>query len=222
MDSIILEQNKYNLWILDGIDSVDAQSIHTNISPYLNKIETYTHTRSEKYPDKKAIVIYADMEIEDFEDIDKIYHDVADAHRKEIVASESRNLTIKEVNQLIQCLSNPDIALIEDDQITSYQSKSNLEYKFDENLTLKSNFEGYLYHKYVSDEGIPIWFTSTEVKKDYDDELKQNIKLSTASTYLSRMYREELLLRKGHSDQRKYKLLLENWDHDKGIPKIRT
>ncbi|NOR59023.1 MAG: hypothetical protein GQ469_00065 [Methanosarcinales archaeon] len=67
-----------------------------------------------------------------------------------------------------------------------------------ESLTIKQRLELFLNFEYKGQ-----WFTSLEVKRDYD-RVYGNINLSTASTYLSRMYRENKLERMGNRNQRKY------------------
>ncbi|MCK4928112.1 MAG: hypothetical protein KAR76_00105 [Methanosarcinales archaeon] len=67
-----------------------------------------------------------------------------------------------------------------------------------ESLTIKERLELFLNFEYKGQ-----WFTSLEVKKDYD-RIYGPINLSTVSTYLSRLYREEKLERTGNRNQRKY------------------
>jgi hypothetical protein len=67
-----------------------------------------------------------------------------------------------------------------------------------ESLTIKQRLELFLNFEYKGQ-----WFTSLEVKRGYD-RAYGNINLSTVSTYLSRMYREDKLERMGNRNQRKY------------------
>ena len=67
-----------------------------------------------------------------------------------------------------------------------------------ESLTIKQRLELFLNFEYTGQ-----WFTSLEVKRNYD-RVYGNINLSTVSTYLSRMYRENKLERMGNRNQRKY------------------
>lgn len=53
------------------------------------------------------------------------------------------------------------------------------------------------------------WFTSQELRERYET-VADDIKLSTVSTYLSRMNRDGLLERKGNRNNRQYKLVEEN------------
>jgi DNA-binding transcriptional regulator PaaX len=53
------------------------------------------------------------------------------------------------------------------------------------------------------------WFTSQELRERYET-VADDIKLSTVSTYLSRMNRDGLLERKGNRNNRQYKLIEEN------------
>lgn len=72
-----------------------------------------------------------------------------------------------------------------------------------ESLTIKERLELFLNFEYKDQ-----WFTSLEVKRDYD-RVYPSIKLSTVSTYLSRLYREGKLERMGNRNQRKYRLRTE-------------
>ncbi len=67
-----------------------------------------------------------------------------------------------------------------------------------ESLTIKERLELFLNFEYKGH-----WFTSLEVKSDYD-RIYGPINLSTVSTYLSRLYREDKLERTGNRNQRKY------------------
>jgi hypothetical protein len=67
-----------------------------------------------------------------------------------------------------------------------------------ESLTIKERLELFLTFEYKDQ-----WFTSLEVKRDYD-RVYSSINLSTVSTYLSRMYREGKLERMGNRNRRQY------------------
>lgn len=67
-----------------------------------------------------------------------------------------------------------------------------------ESLTIKERLELFLNFEYKGH-----WFTSLEVKSDYD-RIYGPINLSTVSTYLSRLYREGKLERTGNRNQRRY------------------
>jgi len=51
------------------------------------------------------------------------------------------------------------------------------------------------------------WFSSQDVQKVCEQELHENLRLSTVSTYLLRLTDRGFLMRKGSSNQRRYKLL---------------
>ena len=67
-------------------------------------------------------------------------------------------------------------------------------------LTLKERLEMFLRFEYPR-----TWFSSLDVKKRYED-VYGEINLSTVSTYLARMYRENLLERRGNRAQREYRI----------------
>lgn len=68
-----------------------------------------------------------------------------------------------------------------------------------EPLTLKERLEMFLRFEYPR-----IWFSSLDVKRQYET-VYGKISLSTVSTYLARMYRDDILLRRGNRNQREYR-----------------
>jgi hypothetical protein len=68
-----------------------------------------------------------------------------------------------------------------------------------ESLTLKERLEMFLRFEYPR-----IWFTSLDVKRHYES-VYGKINLSTVSTYLARMHRDNILERKGNHNQREYR-----------------
>ncbi len=82
----------------------------------------------------------------------------------------------------------------------------------DEPLTLKERLEMFLRFEYPR-----IWFSSLDVKRQYES-VYGKISLSTVSTYLARMYRDDILLRRGNRNQREYRFkeetaLLSNMEY---------
>ena len=72
-----------------------------------------------------------------------------------------------------------------------------------ESLTLKERLEMFLRFEYPG-----VWFSSLEVKRHYES-IYGKINLSTVSTYLARMHRDNLLERKGNHNQREYRFIEE-------------
>lgn len=62
--------------------------------------------------------------------------------------------------------------------------------------------------KFIKFEFPDSWFTSQELRERYET-VADDIKLSTVSTYLSRMNRDGLLERRGNRNNRQYKLVAE-------------
>jgi predicted transcriptional regulator len=60
--------------------------------------------------------------------------------------------------------------------------------------------------KFILYEFPDAWFTSQELRDRYET-LSDDIKISTVSTYLSRMNRDGLLERKGNRNNRQYRLI---------------
>jgi hypothetical protein len=70
-----------------------------------------------------------------------------------------------------------------------------------EELSIRDRLEGFLRCEYPR-----IWFTSSDVKNEYERIFDEKVNLSTVSTYLARMHREGVLDRKGNRAQREYRL----------------
>ena len=70
-----------------------------------------------------------------------------------------------------------------------------------ESLTIKERLELFLMYEFHDQ-----WFTSLEVKRNYDM-VYGHINLSTVSTYLSRLYREDKLERMGNRNKRQYRII---------------
>lgn len=66
-------------------------------------------------------------------------------------------------------------------------------------LTLKERLEMFLRFEYPR-----VWFSSLDVKRQYEA-VYGKISLSTVSTYLARMYRDNILERRGNRTQREYR-----------------
>ncbi len=69
-----------------------------------------------------------------------------------------------------------------------------------DSLTLKERLEMFLRFEYPK-----VWFSSLDVKRQYET-VYGSINLSTVSTYLARMYRDNILLRRGNRNQREYRI----------------
>jgi len=52
------------------------------------------------------------------------------------------------------------------------------------------------------------WFSSRDVQKLYEQEFHEPLNLSTVSTYLARMTERGLLIKKGASNNRRYKMIV--------------
>ncbi len=71
-------------------------------------------------------------------------------------------------------------------------------------LTLKERLEMFLRFEFPE-----AWFSSLDVKRRYES-VYGKINLSTISTYLARMQRNNLLERRGNRNQREYRLKVES------------
>ncbi|ADI73324.1 conserved hypothetical protein [Methanohalobium evestigatum Z-7303] len=71
----------------------------------------------------------------------------------------------------------------------------------DATLTINERLELFLKYEYPR-----VWFSSQDIQEQYE-KIYGKIKLSTVSTYLSRMYRKNLLERRGNRTQREYRYI---------------
>jgi hypothetical protein len=74
---------------------------------------------------------------------------------------------------------------------------------YDDGGTLMDRLE-----KFIRFEFPDTWFTSQELREKFETVI-DDIKLSTVSTYLSRMNQERLLERRGNRNNREYRLVQE-------------
>ncbi|UEC42193.1 MAG: hypothetical protein METHAR1v1_420009 [Methanothrix sp.] len=84
--------------------------------------------------------------------------------------------------------------------------------KSEENRTLRDRLE-----IFVREEFRESWFSSNELRDRYEA-LSEEIKLSTVSTYLSRMYYDGVLERRGNRTQRQYRLVTEEFTSEVKYP----
>ncbi|MDY6958334.1 MAG: hypothetical protein SVK08_04180 [Halobacteriota archaeon] len=79
---------------------------------------------------------------------------------------------------------------------------SGLKANDNEEYTIKERMEAFLKFDYPR-----VWFTSLDVKREYERVYGVKINLSTVSTYLARMHRDEIVERRGNRTQREYKII---------------
>lgn len=99
------------------------------------------------------------------------------------------------------------------DKIVSYLSASGVfaekesqpqsAHSYDAGGTLMNRLE-----KFIGFEFPDTWFTTQQLRDKYET-VSDDIKVSTVSTYLSRMNRDGLLERKGNRNNRQYRLVSE-------------
>ena len=96
------------------------------------------------------------------------------------------------------------IGVIESLDLHEKSSVSDSNWVGSETLTIKERLRSFLRYDYPK-----VWFTSLDVKKEYEQVFDEKINLSTVSTYLARMYRDGILDRRGNRVQREYKIILD-------------
>jgi hypothetical protein len=75
------------------------------------------------------------------------------------------------------------------------------------NKTVSNSFSRFEKVYMIIQKNFPIiWFTSKDTQTIYEQEQKESITLSTASTYLTRMTKKGLLMRTGTGNNVKYKV----------------
>ncbi|HPE63680.1 MAG TPA: hypothetical protein PLQ49_06200 [Methanothrix sp.] len=84
--------------------------------------------------------------------------------------------------------------------------------KSDNSRTLRDRLE-----IFVREEFPDSWFSSNELRDQYET-VSDDIKLSTVSTYLSRMYYDGVLERRGNRNQRQYRLVTEEFTSEVKYP----
>ena len=84
--------------------------------------------------------------------------------------------------------------------------------KSEDNRTLRDRLE-----IFVRQEFPDSWFSSNELRDRYEA-VSDDIKLSTVSTYLSRMYYDGVLERRGNRTQRQYRLVTEEFTSEVKYP----
>ncbi|OKY78157.1 MAG: hypothetical protein BTN85_0642 [Candidatus Methanohalarchaeum thermophilum] len=129
------------------------------------------------------------------------------------------NLDKKQILELIQSLKFPSMEKNSPSSSAPSTSQSINEYEKQihkttahSELTKKEKLKYFIYMEFKEN-----WFKSKEVKRRYEDYFEE-IGLSTVSTYLSRMAREDFLIKKGNRSEREYKLSDEA--KEKGVKEI--
>lgn len=90
--------------------------------------------------------------------------------------------------------------------------KETVQPKSENNRTLRDRLE-----IFVREEFPDSWFSSNELRDRYEA-VSNDIKLSTVSTYLSRMYYDGVLERRGNRNQRQYRLVTEEFTSEVKYP----
>ena len=87
-----------------------------------------------------------------------------------------------------------------------------VEPKPENNQTLRDRLE-----IFVREEFPESWFSSNDLRDRYET-ISDDIKLSTVSTYLSRMYYDGVLERRGNRNQTQYRLVTEEFTSEVKYP----
>lgn len=74
-----------------------------------------------------------------------------------------------------------------------------------DNYTIKERLRLFIKFEFKS-----LWFTTVQVKEKYEAQYGEEIKISTVSTYLTRLYNEGFLERRGNRVEREYHVIAVN------------
>lgn len=94
-----------------------------------------------------------------------------------------------------------------------------------EGLTIKERLASFLRYDHQAPQG---WFTSSQVRRIYEDKFEESVRLSTVSTYLAGLHANGTLERKGSRAKRQYRVATEKmkipvlFDLGPGSPEIET
>lgn len=88
-------------------------------------------------------------------------------------------------------------------QLSPLPVRSDYEYEGDD-LTIKERLASFLRYDERAPEG---WFTSSQVRRIYEDVFGEILRLSTISTYLASLHSGGMLERKGSRAKRLYRLV---------------
>jgi hypothetical protein len=128
----------------------------------------------------------------------RIRIEVEDKGLKSVYEFESQNLEGEALRErIIGYLTASGVFAEAEERTPAAQS-------YDTGGTLMDRLERFIRFEFPSS-----WFTSQELRERYET-VADDIKLSTVSTYLSRMNRDGMLERKGNRNNRQYKLIEEN------------
>jgi hypothetical protein len=106
-------------------------------------------------------------------------------------------------SEMLKLLLIRNITKFLEDQLSSSSAMNPYECEGEE-LTIKQRLTSFLRY----DERAPKdWFTSSQVKRIYEDVYEENVRLSTISTYLASLHSEGVLLRKGSRAMRQYRMV---------------
>ncbi len=124
--------------------------------------------------------------------------------RVEVTDEEGTKTTLEKEGDLqIQLLRQMTISDVTKFLETHLSSPAVDDYYEGEELTIKERLASFLRF----DEKAPKdWFTSSEVKRIYEDVYDEKVGLTTISTYLGNFHSTGILMRKGSRAKRQYRL----------------
>jgi hypothetical protein len=125
----------------------------------------------------------------------RIRIEVEDKGMKSVYEFESQELGGEDLrDKIVNYLTASGVFAEKDNQPTSVRG-------YDTNGTLMDRLENFIRYEFPD-----TWFTTQQLRDKYET-VSDDIKLSTVSTYLSRMNRDKLLERKGNRNNRQYRLM---------------
>jgi len=105
--------------------------------------------------------------------------------------------------EMLRQLTVRDVIKFLEKQLSPLPVRNAYDYE-GEDLTIKERLASFLRFDERAPEG---WFTSSQIRRIYEDVFEENLRLSTISTYLSGMHSGGILDRKGSRAKRQYRLV---------------
>jgi len=151
----------YKLWFISGIDDAEKKKLHECYDNLDSPRKKYIERPDATNKGKQDIVVYTDITDLNTEKFEKIYRKIVDELPLKGCAYISKDIAQDDLNKVISEFLGISGAVSE-----QHKTERNIKVQ---GSTLKEIFESYIHQKYRDKE----WFSSTEVKKAFDAEVKK-------------------------------------------------
>lgn len=182
----------YKLWRISGVDDCGENELRECYKSLNSPGKRYLERPDAAQKGKQEIMVLTD-ETDSTETFEKTYRKIVDELPLKGCYYASMDVAEGDLNTMIS-------EFLGINGFVSEQHKSGRNIKV-QGSTLKEKLESYIHTKYGNND----WFSSTDLKKAFDADV-QKIGLSTVSTYLARMSRDNILTRRGNHNLREYNI----------------